>query len=71
MSDKTRKSWIPPEHIPAPTPSMAPLAAVGNEASWERTREDAERVDPRDVTTFTGTATVVLHVTVQAPSVRY
>jgi hypothetical protein len=61
MSDKSRRSWIPPELVPAPSPSMAPLAPVGLEASWEETRADAERVDPRDVTTFKGTATVVLH----------
>jgi len=61
MSDKTRKSWIPPEMIATPTPSMAPLAPVGLEASWEQTRADAARVDPRDVTTFTGTPVVVLH----------
>jgi hypothetical protein len=59
MTDKQRRSWNPP--APQPTPSTAPLAPVGLEESWERTRPDAERVDPRDLTTFKGTATVVLH----------
>ncbi len=59
MSDKQRRSWNPP--APQPTPSTAPLAPVGLEESWERTRPDAERVDPRDLATFKGTATVVLH----------
>jgi hypothetical protein len=60
-NEQSQKSWIPTENTLAPSPSMVPIAAVGNEASWERTRADAARVDPRDVTVFTGTATVVLH----------
>jgi len=61
MSNDARKSWIPPGLVPTGTPSAAPMEPVGLEASWEQCREEAARVDPRDVVSFKPNASVVLH----------
>jgi len=61
MSTEVHKSWYPPGMAPGATPSAGPMEPVGFEASWEQHRPEAERVDARDVKTFTANATVVLH----------
>jgi hypothetical protein len=60
MINEVRKSWIPPGPSPAGTPSGAP-EAVGVEASWERHRAEAAKVEARDVKPFSHNASVVLH----------
>ena len=61
MSTEARKSWLPVGVVANITPSLAPAEAVGVEAAWERFRHEAAAVDARDVKTFTGNASVVLH----------
>lgn len=61
MSNEAHKSWNPPGMVPAATLSTGPMEPVGFEASWELHRAEAERLDARDVKTFTPNATVVLH----------
>jgi hypothetical protein len=61
MSNDARKSWIPQGLVPGATPSVNPIEPVGLEASWEQCRDEAARVDARDVVPFKPNASVVLH----------